>query len=89
MVVFTVAPRIGVQQEQVNPTILSQPRARHYGAAGERYTNLERHAVSCERLSERYGLRINSTVARPLLAACIDALSEVAVAIQQADTNHG
>src|SRR5438067_10904408 len=47
-VVFTVARQIGAQQVEANPTNLRQPYARHHGAAGERHTDLERHAFSCE-----------------------------------------
>src|SRR5258708_17491393 len=87
-ILFAVPRHIGIQQVQVNPTNLRNPYTRHHCAAGERDPDLERHAVSGENRSKWNRVNVHSIVDFALATGTVDALPEIAIAIQQPYTKY-
>src|SRR2546428_1059226 len=86
-VVLTVPREVRIQEIQWTPTHLRHQAARHHGSAWEGHADFERDAFSGEHLPQWHRTGLQSVVDLALLAVSVDALPEVAIAIQQANAN--
>ena len=88
-VVLTIPSQIGIEQVQRYTTNLRQPHARQYGAAREWHPDFERHSFGSQNWPKWQRVGLQSIVDFTLPAGSVDRLSEVAIAIQEADADHG